>query len=480
MGFFDGLKNFMNFISFFPAENDLYGEDFDRLKEIDLRRNYRLGNQQKQLKIKEGQTDDNLRCNLIGKAINQSVYLLVGKGVDFDLPGDDETPEELWLNACWEANKKQILLYRSAQNAAESGNGYIKIIPDGVYGRLNGKDVLFPRLINIDPLWMTMDTNPEDFEQVIRYSIRFNTVAPDGKERARREIIEYHDADINDNGIPVGEGYWTISEYFNDHTTGGKWILMEAPIRWDYTFAPIVEWQNLISPNSIYGEPDTSDDILELQDRLNFVASNINKIIRYHAHPKTYTIGLGKPAKDSWGADQIVQFMTAGSDTKGEIANLEMQSDLKSSLEFFGLVSKSILDNTNTVDVNNLKDKLGQLTNFAVRVLFNDALSKMNIKRELFGDALRDLNHRLLTLGGFANADPGEVKFPDNVLPINEQEVINIQKQEMEMGVVSKQTVALERGRDYEEEQGRMSEEQENNTTIGAEILKTFEKGTQR
>jgi hypothetical protein len=104
----------------------------------------------------------------------------------------------------------------------------------------------------------------------------------------------------------------------------------------------------------------------------------------------------------------------------------------------------------------------------------------MNIKRELFGDMLRELNHRLLVVGGQANTDPGEIVWPDAVLPVNGKEVIEEQKSELEMGIVSKQTISQERGRDYEQEQERMSNEQANDTNIGAEILKTFEAGVSK
>ena len=222
------------------------------------------------------------------------------------------------------------------------------------------------------------------------------------------------------------------------------------------------------------------EDVLEQQDKRNFNASNINKIIRYHAHPKTYGIDISPLPKSkdstdsSWDPDQMVIF------TGGEhpaIANLEMQSDLASSIQFYDMLGKQMFDQTNTVDITAFRDKLGQLTNFSVRVLFQEALWKMNIKRELFGDMLRELNHRLLVVGGQANTDPGEIVWPDAVLPINEQEVINTQKVELEMGIVSKQTISQERGRDYEQEQERMSNEQANDTNIGAEILKTFEAG---
>jgi len=465
MGFLDGLNNMLRFIQRFPDPDDLFGvrqryEDY-----IQRRRDYRMGEQDKQLKVKMGQADDNVRCNLIGKAINQSVYLLVGQGVDFDLPGDDNAKEDVWLDACWKANNKQVLLHRSVQNACEAGNGYIKIVPDGMVGMLEGKENVFPRLVCLDPKWLSMETNPEDFEQVIRYIIRFNTTAPDGSDRARKQVIEFADPG------------WLISDYYNDHSTYGKWVLMSEE-NWNYPFAPIVEWQNLPSPNSVYGEADISDDIIELQDRYNFVASNINKIIRYHAHPKTYGINVGKPDKESMGPDQMTLFTSGAGGDKAMIGNLEMQSDLESSINFFDILGKSILDNTSTVDVNNLKDKLGQLTNFAVRVLFNDAISKMNVKRQLLEIALKDLNHRLLVLAKLPD-DPGEVVWPESVLPVNETEVLNAQKTELELGIVSKQTISMERGRDYEEEQKRIGEESANESNVGDRILRTFERGQQ-
>lgn len=472
MGFFQGVQNLMRFVSGFPNPDDIYGTIAARAEMIGRARSYRVGEQEKQLKTAPGRSDDNLRCNLVRKAINQSVYLLVGKGVDFDLPGDTETPEEIWLNAVWDANKKSILLHRAAQNAAEAGNGYLKIVPDGVVGKINNREVPLPRLVNIDPMWVEMDTNPEDFEQVIRYTIRFSTVGPDGKERLRKQVIEYQDNDV--------DGYWIIADYYNDHTTSGKWMLMQE-VKWDYPFAPMIEWQNLPSPNSVYGEPDITNDVIELQDRLNFVASNINKIIRHHAHPKSWGINISLPPRkkedqeSSWNPEEMVIFQ-GGQDSK--IGNLEMQSDLKSSMEFFDTISKSILDNTSTVDVNNLKDKLGQLTNFAVKVLFNDALSKMNVKRELMGDMLTELNSRLLELGGFANTDPGIVVWPRDVLPVNEKEIIEMQKTELEIGIVDKQTIATERGRDWEQVQERLAEEKTNNEDVSAQIVRIFERGT--
>jgi len=488
MGFFDGVKNVYKFFVDFPDPADLYGTKQEYQEEIEKRREYRAGEQKKQLRVKLGKPDDNLRSNMIGKIVDQSVYLLLSSGVEFDLPGEEETPEEQWLNACWKANKKDIFLKDCAYNAADAGIGYIKIQPNALIGQYGEQmDAVFPRLINIDPKNMTVDTNPEDFEQVIRYTIEFVTAGPDNKPRRRREITEHVGASYDENGNATSGEYWEISNWVKDY--GKQWDLMDTPVIWadeqgvPYDFPPIIHGKNLPNPNNVIGRPDIMEDVLELQDKRNFNASNINKIIRYHAHPKTYGIDISPLPKSkdstdsSWDPDQMVIF-TGGTNPK--IANLEMQSDLASSIQFYDMLGKQMFDQTNTVDVTAFRDKLGQLTNFSVRVLFQEAIWKMNIKRELFGDMLRELNHRLLVVGGQANTDPGEIVWPDAVLPVNVKEVIEEQKAELAMGIVSKQTISQERGRDYEQEQERMSSEQANDTNIGAEILKTFEAGVSK
>lgn len=478
MGVIDGIKNLYKFLYDFPDPADLYGTRQEYQEEIEKRRGYREGEQEKQLKVKFGQADDNLRSNMVGKIVDQSIYLLLSSGVEFDLPGDDETPEDVWLAECWDANHKDIFLKDCAYNAADAGTGYIKIQPDGImgrYGDMVGK--VFPRLINIDPKNMTIETNPEDFEQVIRYIIEYVVMdGPDGKPYRRREITE-HVVSVAEDGTEQA-GVWWISNLVKYY--GKQWEPLGEPVPWmdeagnPYDFPPIIHWKNLPNPNDAHGKPDVMDDTIELQDKRNFNASNINKIIRYHAHPKTYGLNIDFDGSKSWSPDQMVIFK---GDENSKLGNLEMQSDLAAAIQFYDLLGKQMFDQTNTVDVTAFRDKLGQLTNFSVRVLFQEAIWKMNIKRELFGDMLRELNHRLLVLSGLPNIDPGEVVWSDDVLPVNEKEVIEAQKTELEMGLVSKQTISQERGRDYEQEQDRKAQEQDGDDNIGNAILKAFERG---
>ena len=469
--FADGARNVWKAISVFPDPEDLYGGRKEYFDSIRQRTEYRLGEQDRQLKVKFGKPDDNVRSNLIGKVVNQSVYLLLSKGVLFDLPGDD-SKEQKWLDACWEANQKDIILKKMAINSADAGTGYVKLVPDGVLGTLEGKEELFPRIVNLDPKHMEMITHPEDFEQVITYIIEYDTKDLEGKPMKRREETTHIGEQRDATGKVVDEGgYWEVTNYVKPYNE--NWQQMGAPVKWENDFPPIIHWQNLPAPNTVYGEPEASDSLLELQDRRNFNASNINKIIRFHAHPKTYTVNLAIPKRKDGGSsmdtDQITQFVGEN----GKVANLEMQSDLAAAIQFYDLLGKQIFDQTSTVDVSNLKDKLGQLTNFSVRVLFQEALWKMDMKRELFGHMLRQLNRRLLIIGDQKNTDVGVIIWPDVVLPTDESERIVVQEFEMNKGLVSPQTVSVERNRDFKLEQERIKKAKGSLETIENESNQT-------
>ena len=449
------LENIRNTARTWLGINDAGKDEFyERQKEIALRRDYRMGWQRKPLQTKYGQPDDNLLVNFTGLIIDRSVSLLFGQGIKFDLPGEGENAEQDYIDKVWDLNKQEILLHKVTLLASESGTGYLKIQPDGVFDK-DGKS--YPRLIPLDPLYMTMETTPHDVDTVIRYIIRYNYDGADGKPVAFKEVIE--------EGAKSG---WVITDY---EDRGGGFEMIDKTVKWEYNWPPIIHWQNLPAAGSPYGQPDITEDTVMMQDRLNFIASNISKIIRYHAHPRTYSMGAGTMTKETWGPDQIVQFGNAD----GKIANLEMQSDLASSQNFFLSMRQALFDITRTVDIDSVADKLGALTNFGLKVLYNDALAKVNSKRELYGDALIELNSRLLEMNGMDN-DAGEIVWPD-VLPVNGQELSGELQQDLGMGILDKQTAALIKGYDWEQVQERLGEEGEENNDVGTAILNAFNRG---
>jgi hypothetical protein len=415
--------------------------------EIDTRRNYRRGIHKAPIKS----ADDAIIVNFIGLQVDRSVANLFGKEPSFDLPGESDSPTQIYIDEVWRANRKQNLLKQLATYGAEAGTCYVKILPDGALSK-DGK--LIPRLVVIDPSTVTIDALPEDVETIFRYTIAYAI-----GERAVKQVTE-HDAET---------GYWNITDY--ESIKGGKWTITNEQV-WEYDFAPIVYWQNLPEVGSVYGRPDITADLIDLQDKINFVSSNTAKIIKYHAYPKTWARGFTNQARVQWGVDDMV----TTSDPNAMIQNLEMQSDLSSSLSFIRYLRQSMFDIARSVDIDSLADKLGSLTNFGLRVLYQDALSKLEEKRGLYGEGIVEINHRLLELAGAPDTDGGEVVWPD-LLPANETEVALAIKTDLELGLVSKQTAAGMRGYVWEDEEERMSGERVASDNVGAALLRAFGQG---
>jgi hypothetical protein len=224
-----------------------------------------------------------------------------------------------------------------------------------------------------------------------------------------------------------------------------------------------------------YGKSDI-EQILEPQDRLNFVNSNIGKIIRYHAHPKTVGTGLTKAnlEKVAMGADDM--FLVSNENAR--IFNLEMQSDLASSRSFSADIQRQLDNISRTVDTSSLADKVGALTNFGLRVLYSDALAKNNVKRLLYGELLLELVRRLLVLAGYEGpaSDPGVIEWGE-ALPANQKEAADMVLADYREGIIPLETAQRKRGYDPEQEGPKLQAEQAAKKNAGALLLADFMAG---
>lgn len=446
MGVMDNFRNWL-------LEPLIGRELVSKASESSLKRNYRRGIHKAPIKT----ADDAIIVNFIGLLVDRSVAMLFGQEPAFDLPGESDAPEQQYIDAVWASNRKMQLLKRSAVYGAETGTCYVKILPDGAISK-DGK--LIPRLVVLDPATVTMDALPEDIDTVFRYTIAYTITDPvTGKDKTIKQVTE-HDADT---------GYWNITDSIS--VNGNKFEVVNKQV-WEWEFAPIVHWFNLPEVGSVYGRPDITNDLIDLQDKINFVSSNTAKIIKYHAYPKTWARGFSNTTKIQWGVDDMV----TTSDPNALIQNLEMQSDLSSSLSFIRYLRQALFDVSRAVDIDSMADKLGSLTNFGLRVLYQDALSKLEEKRGLYGEGIVEINHRLLELAGAGNTDGGKVVWPD-VLPVDAIGQSQALRTDVEVGLVSKQTASGLRGYKWEDEEERIASEKADGDNIGAALLRAFGQG---
>ena len=335
---------------------------------------YYRGHHRKPIKVKAGQADDNVIINWSKKVVNTGVSFLFGKPVTFEIADDaTRSPAEEWLDSIWSNDPKtgfsaQVFLEKLAQNGAVSGTAFVKLhAPDDAHE--------LPYMRAIDPAIADIITAADDVDTVLAYHLVWRS----GDEWKRQRIER--------DGM-----IWRIFEEV--HTRADVWRV-DDEIAWEYDFPPVFHCQNLALANSQWGLSDLED--ADLNDAINFVTSNMNRIIRYHAHPKTIGTGFAANQLQTTAVDQF--WAIPASDAK--VANLEMQSELSSSRQHRADLEEAYHQVTDVPRLDPAQVNLGALSGFALKILYGPLLSKTNRKRGTYGALLQQINRALLVLGGY-------------------------------------------------------------------------------
>ncbi len=463
-------------------EGEYSGAYTSRANALIVRRGYRLGEQKRFLRKSREGYDDNVIGNFLSLALDRGISLLFGKEIAFEW--DESVDQGIidWLNAIWEANNQPILLHKLAMYGGEDGTIFVKLMPDAEKGW---------RILAQDPIFKDIATDPDDDEKVLSYVTQYKYVEGD-REIAKREVISagnyiegYETGDDGRQKLVVMDGNpdtapanWIIQNFISSRETGGKWKLENQQI-WPFALPPIIHWQNLPLVGNVWGMPDIPDDVIEVQDKSNFSISNIGRIIRFFAAPFRWSRGFGGSqlsGRREGDADLDVgpDKMPNVNSPTAEIFQLPPVGDIPGSVNFSQMLRQIIFDVTRNTDITSMKDRVGALTNFGLRILFFDALNKLETKRNLYGWGLREINRRLLI---FSGQEPYDCKVIwKDPLPVDETAERQNAQTDLAMGIASKQTIAERLGYDWETEQQRMADEQQAGDNMGAALLRAFDK----
>lgn len=428
-----------------------------RMEEIDLRWEWYEGNHPDTLRVEAGEKNDNIKLGLIERGVDKAVdFVRVPKW--YELPGgitrstdaegvvsEERTVEQDALDVLYERyapDLPDLLL-----TGWTSGHSFMKLHWEDVEG------VTIPAMSLIDPRIMTVywQNGRSSKPKPVWYRMQWT----DGRSAWRQDIVP---------GAMVGnEGAtWVIIDYMQQ--AGGRWEEQARDI-WGFPFSPIVDVPHKRVPYQFYGKPGITKMLMNLNNSINFVNSNTGRIIKFHAHPRT--IGVGVDAADV-EATSIDGFFTTPAGTN--VFNLEMQSDLLSSMAFDENLRRELYSEMRVVDTASIKDKLGQLTNFGLRQLFNDQIEMTEEHRRDYGAAMGEALRRMLWMAGYEFKSPPVATWPE-ILPTNRIEAVAAAQAEYDLGVVSARTLAEELGRNYEAEQAQKRLEEQDASDVLTDAL---------
>jgi hypothetical protein len=212
----------------------------------------------------------------------------------------------------------------------------------------------------------------------------------------------------------------------------------------------------LPAPNRFYGKPDLGHELrlTTLNDAVNKTASDYKAILRTHAAPRTIGTGIRTEDMKETAIDQF--WAIPNPDAK--VFNVEMQSDLDSSMEFIKFLVEAFYSQARITIAKGGPEAFKDVTNLGIKVAYLDMLAKDASLRRQYGRGIREISRRFLMLGGFPHDIDIIERWPEP-LPTSEPERVEIVAKEQALGLISRESAAGALGLDWDLEQARMERE---------------------
>lgn len=403
---------------------------------------------------------DNVVLNFARVIVNIGVAALFGFTLDLEVgtaPGTDsqDSPEEQWLEQCLLANGGMVLLHKLARCGAVTGQAILKLmLPDPAR---NGHP--YPRIVVWDPAEVSARWDPEDYEHVLSLARAWH-----GVDSQRVLPVAYRQVVSRQDG-----GQWEIRDEESTGTAASYREQRPAEV-WPWPWCPVLWCQNLADPCCWWGMADLEPDVLELNEAINFGASNMQRIQRVHAHPRTWGAGF---LADELNGD--VDGVITLPDPQATLQNLEMQGDMSGGLELLRVLRETLHEKARVPEVATGKvENLGQLSGLALQILYRPLTEVTSEKRLTYGGLVQELGRRLLEMGGFGAEHLVTLQWPA-VVPSDRKTDTETGLLEEQVGV-SKNTVLTRLGFDPVKEAELRDQEQQADQALGERLLSAFER----
>lgn len=387
---------------------ELTDDDRARAKRIEAAWNAYEGRFPKPFTPMQGKPDLNVLSNRVVEFVNASNEFLFGKELQVSVGENDPQEAQDFLDDTFGRKETRIpFLLRLGLNGAMAGCAFLRIVP----GKQKGKF----RLVEIDPSIVSVETAPQDCQTVLLYCLEYSCDGKDASGKPQRvyyreeisridpnddedpSTYEDIDADGLDSDVTWQIQHWTQVTQSGMAPKSGNWIPAGDPYTWPYPFAPIFSCQNLPRPNSFWGYPDVTDDLIGLNNALNFVQSNIN--VTGEIQRILYAPGTGEGTLHVTPGT-IIQFPNPDQ----KIEAVAMQSDITNLLAFAANLRSDIDEQSSVPGVATGRiDILPRgITGVAIELLYGPLLKKTDKKRCTYGELIINVSKALLMLNNMS------------------------------------------------------------------------------
>lgn len=387
-------------IKIIPDEQPAY-----QITDVDRKRQKRIceawdayhGDLQDPLERMPGQPNDNVKSNRCMPVVDQGVNFLFGKELEITVGQDDPGEAQDYLNTSWGRKEKRLpLLQKLAMSGAIAGTAFLRIVPEP-----SGKF----RLVVVDPMTVCVQTAPQDCETVLLFCIEYAVSEYIGGKPNQvyyREEISRIDPDNDgDDGDPFADqdASWKI-QHWTRVGDQGYWRSSGSPIIWSYAFPPLFYCQNLPYPHDFWGLSDIPKDMIELNNALNLVQSDVNRVEKLYGAPIIYASGTGESVIDL-KPGRIIGLPTPDS----KIVSVAITSDTVNAMAFADNLRSDIDEQSGVpgIATGRIREMpRGNLSGIAIELLFMPLLKKTDKKQCLYGELIIDVSTALLVLNGMS------------------------------------------------------------------------------
>ncbi len=401
------------------------------------------------LKPMDDGTDDNVLTNRCQAIVDRGVDFLFGKELDIACEKGAPSSAQDFLDTVWGRTEQRIpLLQELGMNGAMAGTAFLRIRPDGTGAY---------ELVVIDPSIVFPKTAPQNCNKVLLYCIEYSeTEKINGNPREvyyREEIAANYPDPLPGKPAPSKPKSWSIQHWTHVSQKGappklGDWEAAGAPIAWNYAFPPIFHCKNLPMPNSPWGKPDLTPDLIGLNKALNRLLSGINATEGLYGEPLLYAVDTGS-STIARKRGQVIELPLPTS----KIEAVHIVSEVPAGLAFAADLRSDIDEQSGVPGVATGRISTmprGNLSGIAIELLHSPITKKTDKKRCLYGELIIDVSQALLVLNGKS----GDIKITlawQDPLPKDDLQAIQGAVTKLELGM-TKTTVLRGLGEDPDEE----------------------------